>query len=382
MKAIGIICEYNPFHNGHLYHLNTIKEKYPDYIIVLVMSGHFMERGDVSIIDKWKRSQIALKLGVDLVIELPYPFASQSADFFAYGAVTLLEKLQVEKVIFGSEGNSIEDLECIANAQLNNPEFDSLVHFYSKMGKNYPTALSLALEDLTHKKITTPNDLLGISYIKEILKNHYHLGYEVIERINNYHSKELTTISSASAIREALKNKKSIKGTVPDITLSYLDKIRFLDDYFPFIKYKLLSDDDLSIYQTVDEGIDALLKSKIENANSLDEFINLIKSKRYTYNKITRMLIHILCGFTKEMAKDMKTITYIRLLGFNIKGRKYLNQIKKNIDIPIISKITREKDKMLEFEIHTTKIYDLVESDNLKNNEFNKILFIGDDKND
>ena len=105
MKSIGIIAEYNPFHNGHLYHLNTIKEKYPDYTIIVVMNGNFTERGDITIIDKWKRTDIALELGVDLVIELPFPFSTQSADYYAYGAITILEKLQCEKVIFGSESN-------------------------------------------------------------------------------------------------------------------------------------------------------------------------------------------------------------------------------------------------------------------------------------
>ena len=148
MKAIGIIAEYNPFHNGHLYQINKIKETYPDYAIVVVMSGHFTQRGEVTIIDKWKRTKSALLNGVDLVVELPYPFATQSADFFSYGAITILNHLKVEKLVFGSETNQIEDLKVIAETQLNNDEFDKLVKIYSKLGKNYPTALSCALEDL------------------------------------------------------------------------------------------------------------------------------------------------------------------------------------------------------------------------------------------
>ena len=212
MKAIGIIAEYNPFHNGHLYHLNKIKEEYPDYTIILVMNGNFTERGEVTIIDKWKRCDIALELGIDLVIELPFPFATQSADFYAYGAVTLLEKLQVEKIVFGSESNNIEDLKLIAETQINNSEFDKLVKVYCKLGNNYPTALSKALEDLTSKKITTPNDLLGISYIKAIVENNYKIIPETIKRTNNYHDKELTnSFSSATSIRESLKENLDIK---------------------------------------------------------------------------------------------------------------------------------------------------------------------------
>ena len=205
MKAIGIIAEYNPFHNGHLYHLNTIKEQYKDYKIVLILNGNFTERGDVSIIDKWKRTEIALKEGIDLVIELPFPFATQSADYFSYGAITLLEYLNVEKVVFGSESDNIEDLKLIAKTQLDNEEFDKLVKIYSKFGYNYPTALSLALEDLTGKKITTPNDLLGISYIKTILKYvtqdltcvtmfNYYLAYTRYSTIRETESESIATL--------------------------------------------------------------------------------------------------------------------------------------------------------------------------------------------
>lgn len=364
MKAVGIIAEYNPFHNGHLYHLSKTKELYPDYVIVLVMSGNYTQRGDVSIIDKWKKTEIAKRAGIDLIIELPFPFATQSADYFSYGALTILEYLQVERVIFGSESNNIEDLEAIADAQLNNEDFNKLVKIYSKFGHNYPTALSLALKDLTGKIITTPNDLLGISYIKVIRKNNYKIIPETIKRTASYHNKELVEHSSATAIRKALHEKKDITNYVPNFTNSYLNSLYFIDDYFPLLKYKILTEEDLSIYQTVDEGIDKVLKKEILKATAYEDFIFKLKSKRYTYNKITRMLLHILCGFTKEKARQFKEITYIRILGFNEKGQKYLNQIKKQISIPIISKINKTKDPMLEFEIHTTTIYSLIKPNN------------------
>ena len=379
METIGIIAEYNPFHNGHLYHLNTIKEMYPDKTIVLVMNGNFTERGDVSIIDKWKRTNIALNLGIDLVIELPYPFATQSADHFAYGSVTLLEKLKVDKLIFGSESNNIEDLKLIAKTQIENDEFEKLVKIYSKMGKNYPTALSCALEDLTGKKIETPNDLLGISYIKTILENNYKIIPETIKRTNDYHSTELDNeISSATSIREALKENKNVDLHVPEETRKQLNNLHFIDDYFNILKYKIITEKDLSIYQTVDEGIDNLLKKEIVNATSYDDLIKRIKSKRYTYNKISRMLIHILCNFTKEKREQFNDIKYIRILGLNKKGSNYLNTIKKDLELPLISKITREKDEMLDFEIETTKIYDIINNENLLKREFERIIYKGE----
>lgn len=378
MKSIGIIAEYNPFTNGHLYHLNKIKEKYQDHTIILVMNGNFTQRGIPTIIDKFKRTEIALKLGIDLAIELPYPFATQSADFFAYGAITLLNYLKVEKIVFGSESDNIEDLELIAKTQINNDELDKLVGVYSKLGNNYPTALSNAIFDLTNKKITAPNDLLGVSYIKTIIENNYNIKYETIKRTNDYHN----GIESATQVRELLKENKEVKDYIPEIELNYLNNLHFQNDYFEILKYKIITEKDLSIYQTVDEGIDNLLKKGINNATNIDELIKSIKSKRYTYNKISRMLNHILCNFTKEKAKKYKDIKYIRILGLNTKGRKYLNEIKKEITIPIISKLLREKDEMLEFEIETTKIYDIISNNNLLKKECEKIIYIGDEIND
>ena len=376
MKAIGIIAEYNPFHNGHLYHLEKVKEMYPDYTIILVMNGNFTERGEVTIIDKWKRCDIALELGVDLVIELPFSFATQSADFYAYGAVTILEKLGVEKVVFGSESDNIHDLKLIAETQLNNDEFDKLVKVYCKLGNNYPTALSKALEDLVGKKVTTPNDLLGISYIKTILKNNYKIIPETIKRTNDYHDKELNnTFSSATSIRESLKQDNSIKDQVPINTLKRLNNLHYMDMYFNILKYKIITEDNLEKYQTVETGMNKKLKEVISNVNTYDELIKSIKSKKDTYNKISRMLLHILCNFTKEDAEAFKEIKYIRILGFNKTGKAYLNNIKKDLDVPIISKITREKDPMLEFELNTTKIYDLIYNEGLFTKEYQNHLY-------
>ncbi|MBR2248187.1 MAG: nucleotidyltransferase family protein, partial [Bacilli bacterium] len=206
MASVGIIAEYNPFHNGHLYHLKKIKEMYKDDTVILVLGGNFTERGDVSIIDKWNKTEIALKAGIDLVIELPFPFATQSADYFSYGAITILEKLKVDRLVFGSESDNLDDIKLIAKEQINNPEFEKLVKVYSKLGENYPTALSKALKDLTNKSIKDPNDLLAISYIKTIIENNYNIEPISIKRTNNYHSLEIENISSATSIRNAIIN--------------------------------------------------------------------------------------------------------------------------------------------------------------------------------
>ena len=235
------------------------------------------------------------------------------------------------------------------------------------MGYNLPTSLSKALEDITGKCYKLPNDILGISYVKSIISNNYKITPHTIKRTNDYHSKELEhksikSITSATSIRQALMNNIDIKNFVPDITYKYLKKetIPKLDDYFNLLKYKIVSSNDLTIYNLVDSGMEAKLKKEILNSYSFDELINKVKSKNSTYAKISRMLIYILCDYTKEQAREFKDIKYIRLLGFSNKGRVYLNKIKKDINIPLISKFTREKDKMLEYEYIITKIYSLV----------------------
>ena len=377
MASVGIVCEYNPFHNGHLYHLNSIRKLYPNDTIVLVLSGNFTQRGDFSIIDKWTKVKIAKEMGIDLIVELPFVFATQSADFFAYGAISLLEALKVSKIVFGSENDNLADLEAIAKCQVQNEDYDKLVKIYSKFGLNYPTAVSNALYDLTGKRIDTPNDLLGISYIKTILKNNYKIKPICIKRTTDYHDDVLNNISSATAIRKALENGLDVRKAVPEMVIKYLDydNLHFKGKYFSLLTYRILTDEDLSSYQGVDEGIDKKLKKAVVCSTSYDELIDSVKSKRYTYNRINRMLLHILVGFTKEMSKSMKEIDYIRILGFNDKGRSYLNKVKKEVNLPILSRFKRNFSPILDFELKTTSIYGLINNDrNLILEEYNNHL--------
>ena len=357
--SIGIICEYSPFHNGHLYHIKKIKEMYPDSTIVLVMSSSFLERGDVSILNKWDKTEISLKYGVDVVVELPFVFSSQSADVFSRGAIEILKSMGVEKLVFGSELNDIEKLKECARIQTSK-SFDKEVKKYLDNGINYPTALSKTIENKLGFNIKNPNDLLGVSYIKEIINQKANIEPICIKRTNDFHDKKLSSsITSATSIRVALKDKKSIKKYVPTLTYKKLKKEKhFIDDYYDYLKYKIISDNDLSKYQTVDEGIESRIKKYINLSNSFEELVNNIKTKRYTYNKISRMLIHILCSFTKEEAKDLKS-EYIRILGFNDKGKKYLNSIKKDTSIPVITGYSNIDSKILNIEYRVTNIYAL-----------------------
>ncbi|HHT38610.1 MAG TPA: nucleotidyltransferase [Mollicutes bacterium] len=373
MKAVGIIAEYNPFHNGHLYHLNKVKEMFPNDIIVVVLGGHFTQRGEPSIINKWNKTDITLKHGADIVIELPYPFATQSADFFAKGSIQILKEMKVSHLVFGSESNDIEKLTKLAMTQLENSEYQNLIKKYLDEGTNYPTALSKSLANITNTSVDTPNDILGISYIREIKRQKADILPISIKRTNDYHDTNIdSNITSATSIREALKNKKDIINTVPLETYEYLQNNIFnIDDYFPFLKYQILINfNNLHIFQTVDEGIENRIKKYIIESQSLDELISKIKTKRYTYNKIRRMLTHIMCNFTKEEASNFKDITYLRILGFSKKGQTYLNSIKKKINLPLVTKFSKDNDKMLDLEFRTTCVYSSI----LNENEKRKII--------
>ena len=365
MKSVGIICEYNPFHNGHIYHINKVKEMYPDYTIILVMSGNYTQRGEISLISKWDKTSIALNYA-DLVVELPFPFSTQSADIFAYGSTEILKKLNVNALVFGAESD-YQSLYAVAKVQ-KEEKFNLLVKKYLNEGTNYPSALAKASYELTGIKIDKPNDLLGISYIKNLIDSNIEI--KTIKRTNDFHNSNLNSnIISASTIRKLLLEKKDISKYIPNITKNKLKNLHFTEDYFPYLKYKIISEiNNLNIYQTVDEGIENRIKKYIYNARSLDDLINKVKSKRYTYNKIKRMFIHILCSFTKEDALNMKKVEYIRVLGFNEKGKKYLNEVKKNLTIPLVTNYY--KNKMFDFEIKVDMLYHINEKD--KENEYGR----------
>ncbi len=366
MKAVGIICEYNPFHNGHLYHIEKIKEMYPEHSVILVMSGPFTQRGDASILTKWEKTEIALFYSVDLVIELPFIYASGSADLFAKGAISILKDLQVEYLIFGSEENDIEKLTTLAFLQ-SNKQHNEKIKQLLKEGYNYPTALSKSLKDLTGLVTTSPNDLLGISYIKEIKNQNAPMIPITIQRTNDYHSENLETITSASSIRKAIKEERNIHNSVPPLSETYIHKNIDIENLFPLLKYKIISEkENLIHYHEVNEKLIPRIKKAIINSNSLDELIASIKTKNETYSKLKRICLYILCGLTKEEARFYKDNPYIRILGFTKKGQQYLNQIKKEITLPCISNYSNDNDHLLNLDFRVLQIYTFLFPPNLQ----------------
>ncbi len=361
MEIIGIVAEYNPFHNGHLYHINKIKEKYPDSLIVCILNGYFTQRGTPSIITKEEKTKICLENNIDIVIEHPFFFSSQSADFFADSALFLLNELKVNRIIFGSESNNIEELKKIAVFQIKNDLQDKIKKEIKK-GNNYPTALSGLVK--SNIDLNNPNDILGIAYIKSILKNNYNISYESIQRTNNYHDIESNDfIISASNIRNKIKQKENITKFIPKDYEKYINTI---DEkiFFTILKYSINMNSKLENILTVDEGIENLLTKKINDAKNLEDYINLIKTKRYTYNKIRRMFIHIISLFTKDDRNKIINPTYIKILGFNKKGRLYLRTLKNNKECLLNKKIDND-DIVLNYERRSAFLYNLITKQNV-----------------
>ena len=363
MNIIGIVCEYNPFHNGHMYQINEIKKKYKDSIIIVVCSSSFTQRGNLSLLNKWDKTKIALLNNVDIVLELPYVYTVQSSDIFAEFAIKILNEFKIDTLIFGSESNNLNELINSAKVQLNNTNFNTLVQKYLKDGINYPTALNNALKDLKCSPINTPNDLLGISYIKTILENNYNIKIDTIKRTNDYHDiNSNDDIVSASNIRNKILNNLEYKHMIPSITYEILKNKKQNYKYFEYLKYKIISEDNLDKYLDVDEGLSTRIKESINKSNTLEELIQNIKTKRYTYNKISRMLNHILCSFTKEEKNNTKDLEYLRILGFSNIGKEYLNKIKKDITTPILNKYDTSYEA-LKIEKRVSEIYSLIYED-------------------
>jgi len=354
MTIIGIICEYNPFHHGHAYHIAKVKELYPDSLIVLVLNGYFLQRGEISVLTKEEKVKIALLEGVDIVIEHPFVFGSNSADIFAESAITLLNHLKIEKLIFGSEKNNLELLLKMAKIQLED-NFKDKIKIYLDQGDNYPTALNKAIGI----ELDSPNDLLGIAYVKAILKNNFNIEPMTIQRTNDHHDlKSDERIVSASNIREKVKEQIDVSKYT-----DYSDQIVSINHnlIFDLIKAKIITEHDLSKYLTVNEGIEYKLIKEIINSKTREELVNKVKSKRYIHNRITRMLTHILIGLTKEDKNKLVEPEYVKLLGFNNRGKVYINKIRKTLEVPLKRKISNDYLAQ-QYELRAALVYDIITS--------------------
>ncbi len=348
MQKIGIIAEYNPFHNGHIYHIQKIKEIYPDSLLILVLNGYFLERGEISVLSKETKTRLALENNIDIVLELPVIYGTQSADTFAEMSIKILQNFQIEEIIFGSESVNIEKINEIAKEQVK----ETFALKIEDKSQNYPNLLA---KNLKIENRIPPNDLLAISYCKAIFKNNYSIKATPILRTSTYHnttSKE--PIISASNIRHKRKIGENINKYLPNNVENLWQEVD-IQKLFEFLKYRILTDNNLDSYIDVTEGLDFKMKKEIKNVKTYEELVESLKSKRYTYNRLNRMLIHVLLGHQKKIAKI--PLSYIKILGFSKKGQSYLNKIRKNIHLPL-SPV--KESVQYEEEIKASLLYDML----------------------
>lgn len=380
MKIVGLITEYNPFHNGHIYHIQQTKLIHQPDVLIVIMSGNHVQRGEPAIIDKWQRSKLAIDHGVDLVIELPLVYAVQSADYFGDGAVKLLYNIGVTDIVFGSESGNVDRLYQIANGVYNNKEqYHQLVSNYMSEGKRYVEACNNALSDLLDEKVELPNDILGYSYVKSVVFNNYNINMHCIKRTNDFHGHDIQLISSATAIRKALKENNDIHHTLPNSCL-YKNELGYVDDYFKLLQYKLFttSSNELEKIHLVEEGIENLLLKHISSCNSYEKFVSKLTSKRYTASRIQRMLLHILLNNTKDDINKAVDIDYIRVLAMNTNGKNYLNKIKKDLDYTLVTTFSKHKHIALDIELKASKLYELIYQNDIYKKEYSNKPYIKD----
>ncbi|KAB7659485.1 nucleotidyltransferase [Bacillus sp. B2-WWTP-C-10-Post-4] len=376
-----MVVEYNPFHNGHLYHVQQTKKLTQSDIIIAVMSGPFLQRGEPALISKWYRTKMALANGVDLVVELPYVFATQKAETFANGAISILNALRVSEICFGSEDGQIENFYNTISVQKNEEEtFNYLVKQFMDAGNSYAKATSDAFSHiLTSEKnidMSQPNNILGFQYMKAILSQNSSIQAQTIKRFaSHYHDETFNDqhIASATSIRKQLFSEEgsftTIKPFLPQATTSLLANykqnygiLHNWEQYFSFFKYRLMtmSPGDLRHIYEIEEGLEHRILSKIQNSSSFYSFMEALKTKRYTWTRLQRACTHILTNTTKEEIRSANIeqhAPYIRLLGMSQKGQTYLSKNKKKIELPFLTHTKTFDHAALDIEKKANSVY-------------------------
>ena len=407
-KVLGIIAEYNPFHNGHLYHLEQSKKITGCTYTVAIMSGNFTQRGSTSLIDKWSKAKCALENGIDLVLELPTLYSTSSAENFAEGSIKILDSLKVvDYISFGTETSDIEILDKIATVLYNEPkEYKNLLSHELHKGISFPkareNALMMYLNDIRKyiNILSSPNNILGIEYLKALKKYNSNITPISIPRFEAYHNdiKFTGNIASSTAIRNIFKNNglKILEKLIPSNTYSSLIQNMKIGHIVPDLSvfekeiiYNLrkMNLQDIAELADVSEGLEFALKNAANSCNSLVEFLNIIKSKRYTSTRIQRILLYSLLGITKkDINISRKTQPYIRVLGFNPKGKFLISEAAKaNPKLQIITSVKKFIDNnsnknlslLLDKDIWATNVYTLgYEYDSWNNLDYTQKLII------
>lgn len=392
MKVVGIIAEYNPFHNGHLYHLTEAKKRSSADACICIISGNFTQRGEAAILDKWQRARLAANCGADLVLELPFVFSVRSAEAFALGGVSILSKIpEVKTLAFGSECTQLGLLQQAAQA-FSQEDFRSQLQQRLKMGQSYAAAVSASFACLTgapEQIFKEPNTILSIEYLKAIQKNGSRLQPLPIERNTAQHRDAAihSPIASANAVRQELFSKKRseqrLQQALPEAVYTLLceaypdpDTLPTVDCLFSALRLQLLHLSRKELYGIagISEGLENKLLQAARTAKDMTEFLQQIKSRRYPQSRLQRLLLAVLLHFTQEDAIFFDTCgpLYARVLAANKMGCQLLKNMKKTTDFPVITKTTHyinsdlmeqkrftPLQKMLAYDILSADLYSL-----------------------
>ncbi|WP_368251818.1 nucleotidyltransferase [Enterococcus sp. 2201sp1_2201st1_B8_2201SCRN_220225] len=348
MKSVGIIVEYNPFHNGHAYHAKMARQKSGAEVVIAVMSGNFLQRGEPAIVDKWQRAEAALHNGVDLVVELPVSWSVQAADYFAKGGVKLLQALNCDSLCFGTEDSVDFDYQAFGNfAWAEQERVNTAFQQISDQKLSYPQKMSLVYQELfpaLHLSGEQPNHVLGLTYAKENASYSRPMKLIPIQRKGAaYHEAGLVQeFASATGIRQGVQRGVDVSPWIPSQTMNALLKEQVTwEKLWPLLRYRLLASrksELQTIYQMV-EGLETRLMNAARNETDYQSFLSQIKSKRYTWTRMQRLLCYTLLNITQEEMTAAWEQPALRILGYTKSGRAYLHQNKKNLQLPLLSKI-------------------------------------------
>ena len=393
MKTVAIIAEFNPFHNGHEYIIKKAKELTKADNVIVIMSGEFTQQGNIAIMDKFQRAEIAISHGADLVLELPTIYATSCAETFAKGAISILNSLNiVDYIAFGTECEDITILKSIAqksidnNVALNNIIKENLKDGYS-YAKSKANALAKILTENEYKHIANPNNILAIEYLKNLILLNSSIKPIAIKRISANHNDQSVSLnsifSSATSIRQCVQRGEieSISPYVPKETYKNLTCPIFNDDLYLLIRFLILNSNSLdlkNIYE-VSEGLEHKIENSVLTSKTYTELLNNIKSKRYTMSRIKRILVHILLDITCNQYGLLKDVKYARVL--KIKSKDILSKLSKKSTIHIISNINNNSisklDKnillSLNLDFKAENIYSIITNSNLNKDKTNKI---------
>lgn len=365
MNAVGLVTEYNPFHNGHQYHLRKAQELTKADVTVVLMSGNFVQRGEPAILDKWQRANEALACGADLVVELPFCYSVQPAHLFAWGAVKLLDSMKTKSFVFGSE-HPDWDFEKLVKIE---SSFDD--QQFDQYDATYATLFNQQLQQNSGISLDHPNDILAYGYTKAKSDLHSGINLIPIQRIDaSYNDDQIEdhdTIASATAVRESIINgTQAYRHVVPTQTRTDIEQLTTTatwNNFYPFLRYQITQSPISSlgqIYQMA-EGLEYRMKRVAENAETFSSFLEGVKSKRYTYSRLERVALYALLQVTETEMSERFQRPYLRILGFTNRGKEYLHLIKKDLDIPLVTKLDLNlKHNLVNLDYRAGKMYEQV----------------------